>query len=72
MLQPLISLDYPASSKPADFTLDLGGFSATTATITAVTDAAKAYIGGAVSVNVRKSQVFEFAERAQLEGLKVG
>ena len=71
MVQPLISLDY-TSSKPADFTLDLGGFSSTSAVFTAVSEAAKDYIGGASSVTTRKSEAFGFAARAEAAGLKVG
>jgi len=72
MLQPLVSFESPTSSKPADFTLDLGGFSSTSATFTAVSEAGKEYIGGAVSVNVRKSDAFGFAARAEAAGLKIG
>jgi hypothetical protein len=55
----------------ADFQVLPFDFASTEATFVALTEAAKKYLGGGISVNVRKSAAPDFAERLEAKGFKV-
>lgn len=55
----------------ADFQVLPFDFASTEATFVALTEGAKNYLGGGISVNVRKSAAPDFAERLEAEGFKV-
>ena len=76
MVQPLVSLDFPTSSKPADVCVNTGGFYSTSVEFLAATEAGKAVLAdmfgpGCISVNIRKSASGEFAAKLEACGLKV-
>jgi hypothetical protein len=72
MTAPLLTFSTPAAT--SDLSLTDAGFAATTATVTAITDKGREFLGsifgkGAVSVDLPKSKAVDFLRFAEQKGI---